>query len=67
MAGYLGSEQARIDAWNRRPIEDELRAKLARVEQIISSLKKDRYRIPAMDAVNQSVIKMLESALKGDQ
>lgn len=33
VAGYLGSEQARIDAWNRRPIEDELRATIAKMNQ----------------------------------
>lgn len=40
VAGYLGSEQARIDAWNRRPIEDELRAKLKIAREALAEIER---------------------------
>lgn len=40
MAKYLDSEQARIAAWNNRPIEDKLREKLKIAEEALAEIER---------------------------
>lgn len=44
-AKYLDSEQTRIDAWNNRPIEDELRAKVRELEMLLEGSNQTHNRI----------------------